>query len=98
MEALLFSLIFSKLYHSIHAKGERVEDVIEAFKTSQAEGTEKSAGSTQPHDDAMPLTLDDDIEDGEWEGDANEDQLLEEGDQSAGQVYIETRVSEMLDC
>lgn len=59
----------SQLYHSIHARGERIEDVLRSAEAADLESTEKkdSISAARDHNDG---TKSDDLEDGELEDEA----------------------------
>ena len=59
----------SQLYHSIHARGERIEDVLRSAETTDLESSGKndSIFAARDHNDR---TKADDLEDGELEDEA----------------------------
>lgn len=74
----------TKLYHSIHARGERVEDVIQDTEAEEEEGDN---GDVQMNEQAAPFDMDikdEDLEDGEV--DDHEEVLLPD-DVHAPQVH-----------
>ena len=75
-----------KLYHSIHAKGERVEDVLEAFEASQQNTTEKSVEVTQLRGKPTLVAFGEEREGERWEEEAEEGQVLEDAPENAAQV------------
>ncbi|KAK0514208.1 hypothetical protein JMJ35_002825 [Cladonia borealis] len=70
-----------KLYHSIHARGERVEDVIKDVEAGSKEADTNGTNITQSE---LPLqtndTMSEELEDGELEEEAENGQVVTNGD------------------